>query len=148
MMNAIITQTLKKDQIRELFEQESFFMFSQDVIPEYRVIELFGESFAEWLDSCCSFEGYMKGGSDYKLCGDGSDRMMRYFYLPGFLKIVSKHNEKILRELHSQSGAGLIVNQIYDRKREELDRLDREEELKREERRRKRAEARAKKAQQ
>lgn len=148
MMNAIITQTLKKDQITELFDQESCFMYSQDVIPEYRVIELIGEDFAEWIDSCCSHEGYLKAGTDYNLCGDGSDRMLRHFYLSGFMKIMSKHNEKILRGLIAQSGAGVIINQIYDRKQEEFERMDREEELKREERRRKRAEARAKKSQQ
>lgn len=148
MMNAIITNTLKKDQITELFEQESLFMYSQDAVPEYRVIELFGESFAEWLDSCCIHEGYMKAGADYNEIGSSCEEMLRHFYISGFRKIASKHNALILRKLHSQSEAGKLVDQVWTRRCEEIDRKDREEELKREERRRKRAEARAKKAQQ
>lgn len=147
-MNAIIKETLKKDQITELFEQESFFLYSQDVIPEYRVIELFGESFAEWLDQCCVHEGYMKPGADYNEDGAGIGQMKKFFYLSGFRKIVSKHNSEIMRELHSQSEAGKIIDQIVQRNIEELDRLDREDERKREERRKKRAAAKAKKEQQ
>lgn len=146
-MNAIIKETLKKDQITELFEQESFFLYSQDAIPEYRVIELFGESFAEWLDSSCRVQ-YLKPGADYNEDGAGIGQMKKFFYLSGFRKIVSKHNSLIMRELHSQSEAGKILDQIVQHNIEELDRLDREEERKREERRKKRAAAKAKKEQQ
>ena len=106
-----------------MFESEAVFMYSDDVIPEYRVIELFGDDMAQWLDSCCRYEGYMKAGRDYNYGGDCSE-MIRFFYKAGFYKIVSKANHAHLLHAHRNSDAGKLADKVLEERARKLRRRD------------------------
>lgn len=142
-----ITYTLNSDQANKLFDNEAVFMYSHDVIPEYRVIELFGDDVAPWLDFCCRHDGYMKSGRDYNYSGDVHE-IFRTFYRAGFLKVVSKFNHKLLLQSHRTSEAGKLADQIAEERSQKLAQQDAEEERKRAERRAKRAAAKADKEKQ
>lgn len=141
-----INYAMNKMQADKLFADEAVFMYSDDVIPEYRVIELFGDDMARWLDSCCVYGGYMKAGRDYN-CGGDCSEMIRFFYRAGFCKIVSKANHAQLLQLHRNSGAGKLADQVMEERVQELERQDAEHERKLQERRAKRAAAKAAKEQ-
>lgn len=141
-----INYAMNQMQAEKLFAAEAVFMYSADVVPEYRVIELFGDDMARWLDSCCVHEGYMKGGRDYNYGGDCGS-MIRFFYKEGFYKIVSKANHAQVLQIHRNSEAGKLADQVMEERVQELRRQDAEEERKRQERRAKRAAAKAAKEQ-
>lgn len=122
-----ITYTMNRMQADHLFAAEAVFMYSADVIPEYRVIELFGNDMAAWLDSCCRHEGYMRGGRDYNCCGD-CPGMIHYFYREGFYKIVSKSNGARILQAHQNSEA--LVDKVWEKRVQELRRQDAENESK------------------
>ena len=50
-----VNYTMNLAQANALFDTEAVFMYSADVVPEYRVIELFGNDMAAWPDSCCRY---------------------------------------------------------------------------------------------
>lgn len=141
-----INYTMNLAQANSLFDAEAVFMYSADVVPEYRVIELFGDEMAAWLDSCCLYEGYMKAGRDYGAAGDVGE-MIRYFYKSGFHKIVSKFNHRLLLHAHRASDAGKLADAVFEERVRELNRKESEEERKRAERRAKRAATKATKEQ-
>lgn len=139
-----ITYAMNQMQADNLFAAEAVFMHSADVIPEYRVIELFGDDMARWLDSCCRYEGYMRGGRDYNFVGDCHE-MIRYFYREGFYKIVSKANGARMLQSHQNSEAGKLADEVMEERTQKLARQDAENERKRQERRAKRAAAKTEK---
>lgn len=143
-MEAIIRDTLNEAQTKELFEREAVFMFSHDVIPMYRTIELFGEYLAKWYDECIKYEGYLEGGKDWNAVGDVTNTpIIDYFYYAGFKKIVSKHNENIMRERHFASEAGQLIEEVWAERCRRIEEADAENERKRQERKAKRAAAKA-----
>lgn len=135
-----ITYAMNQMQADQLFAAEAVFMYSCDAVPEYRVIELFGDDMARWLDSCCRYEGYMKGGRDYNVSGDCSETI-RFFYKAGFYKIVSKANHARILQSHRNSEAGKLADAVMEDRVKDLMRQDAEAERKRQERRAKRAAA-------
>lgn len=138
-----INYAMNQMQAERLFAAEAVFMCSADVVPEYRVIELFGDDMARWLDSCCVHEGYMKGGRDYNYGGANCDSMIRVFYKEGFYKIVSRANQAQVLQMHRNSEAGKLADQVMEERVQELRRQDAEHERKLQERRAKRAAAKA-----
>lgn len=80
-----INYAMNQMQAEKLFADEAVFMYSTDAVPEYRVIELFGDDMARWLDSCCVHGGYMKSGRDYNYGGDYNS-MIRFFIKRGSAK--------------------------------------------------------------
>lgn len=132
-----INHTLSRAQAEALFAAEAVFLYSADMIPEYRVIELFGDDIAKWLDSCCGYNGYMKGGQDYNYCGD-YDSLIRSFYMPGFLKIVSKANHAQTLQSHRNSEAGKLADRLSEEREQKPQELDEEAERKRQKRKAKR----------
>ncbi|MBR3560944.1 MAG: hypothetical protein IKN81_05370 [Oscillospiraceae bacterium] len=141
-----ITNTLNLEQANALFDTEAVFMCRTNVIPEYRVVELFGDDMAEWLDKCCRHDGYMKGGADYNLVGD-THQTIRVFYRAGFYKIAGKANYKLTLQSHRNCDAGKLIDAISEERSQELARQDAEYERKLAERRAKRAAAKAAKTQ-
>ena len=141
-----INYTMNLAQANSLFDAEAVFMYSADVIPEYRVIELFGNDMAAWLDSCCRHDGYMKAGRDYNYGGDVSETI-RFFYKSGFYKVVSKSNHRLLLHAHRSCDAGKLADAIMEERIRELARQDAEAECKKKERRAKRAAAKVAKEQ-
>jgi len=141
-----ITNTLNLEQVNALFDAEAVFTYSANAIPEYRVVELFGDDMAELLDKCCRYEGDMKGGMDYSFVGD-THQTIRVFYRAGFYKIASKANHKLMLQSHRVCDAGKLIDTITEERHQELARQDAEYERKRAERRAKRAAAKAAKEQ-
>lgn len=84
----------------------------------------------------------MKGGRDYNYGGDCGS-MIRFFYKEGFYKIVSKSNHTQVLQIHRNSEAGKLADQVMEERVQELRRQDAEHERKLQERRAKRAAAKA-----
>ena len=58
-------ETMNKDQAVELFHDEAILFGTTDAIPEYRVLELFGDVAAEFISRTLKYDGYMKAGTDW-----------------------------------------------------------------------------------
>ena len=108
-----IIKTLDRENALEIFNQEKIFFHSGDYIPKYRIVELFGEQIAQWIDDNTKYQGYLVGGADYNVTGaGGKEPYLTYYSLAGFLKIVSHHNYLITLDQENQSKAKPILDQI------------------------------------
>lgn len=141
-----ITYTMNKMQADQLFAAEAVLVYSRDSVPEYRILELFGEDIAWWLDACCVDEGYMKSGHDYVSALPGG-RIIRYFFLSGFYKIVHHSNDAKIFQTHQNSEAGKFIDRVWEERGRRMELREAEEERKRQERKAKRAAAKAKREQ-
>ena len=117
-----IKHALSKQQADELFAAESVFMYYCDAVPEYRMIELFGEAFVKWIDKCDRYDGYLKRG-DVGHCLDRG-RILRWFYRPGFDKVVSTFNIDYLERAHENSVAGKLIDAAWGGHKKEIARMD------------------------
>lgn len=99
----MITVTMNHEEAVALFHRECV-LFDRDGVPEWKVIELFGQTAADFLARTFRQDSYMKGGADWNAWGSCEPgRPMRYYYyLPGFLKLVAEHNYVITLAKHSQ----------------------------------------------
>lgn len=142
-MEAIIQTTLNKAQADALFEEECIFM-GEDVVPEYRIVELFGAYMAEWAERNIHFEGYLQGGRDYNEWGIGSLGAHRVnYYKAGFYKVISHHNAILAVKRHQQSPAGQIIEDVWEARAARQAAADAEDERRMNEAKAKRAAARA-----
>lgn len=118
-----ITTKLNQEQALEIFDREKVFYFDKNGIPKYRVIELFGEQVARWIDKNTMWQGYLKGGIDYNGCGMSEDnpQFIEYFLLPGYLKIVTQHNYQITVEQENKSQAKPIIEQLNQARLKRID---------------------------
>ena len=139
-----IDYTLNRQAAETLFEEEAILFGEANGIPEYRIVEIFGEWAGVFMEKNIYFQGYLEGGRDWNGWGDcGQDRpMLHYMYRRGFLKIVSEHNYRLTLQAHRSSEAGKVVDHLWQLRREEQEAADREEERKRAERKAKREAAR------
>lgn len=135
----MIESYLSKAKAMELFEQECMVQHGYDAVPEYRIAELFGIWAARWIEEHIGADGHLIPGRDWN--GSGScepdSPFLRYFYLSGFLKIISAHNRRLHVEAHTSSEAGKAIDAIWEERSRRLAALDAEEDARREERRRK-----------
>jgi len=140
-----ITKTLNKAEATELFESEAIFIGSEDTIPFYRAVELFGEWSAAFIDRCMGEHSYLEWGKDYCGWGEcGAERpFTEYLYKRGFMKLVQEHNYLIILKAHKESESGKLLDRYEEERRRRIDELDAEEERKRAERRAKSAAAKA-----
>lgn len=141
-----ITNTLNLMQTNALFDAEAAFLCGSNAIPEYRVVELFGDEIATILDRWCCHDGYMER-KDYNAIDFGESGEIRVFYRSGFYKIVDAANKKIVKQAYQTSDARKVIDAIWEERSRELARQDAEYERKLAERRAKRAAAKAAKAQ-
>ena len=65
----IIEKMLNQTEANELFENEAILLCGRNAIPYYRVVELFGETAAIFIESNQKYNGYLTGGLDYNSCG-------------------------------------------------------------------------------
>ena len=124
----MFTSTLNRAQAEELFNREAV-LYNKDAVPEYRVLELFGGVAADFISRTLSFDGYLRGGTDWNGWGDCSPErpFMHIYYLSGFLKIVAEHNYTINVAEHKTSRGGELSDAIKQRREEELARADKED---------------------
>lgn len=133
----MIDYTLNRQQADELFDCEAILFGKSNGVPEFRMVELFGEWAGAFFEKNVLTNGYMTGGEDWNAWGDcSSDRpLMHYLYRSGFFKVVSEHNYRQSLAHHKESEAGRVVDALWKARSERLEALDAEEKRKRAERR-------------
>ena len=134
-----ITFTLNKTQADALFAENAIVMCGRDVIPDYKVAELFGYDVCAWAESCMKHGGFMVPGADYN---SWSGFCFNFFLKSGFDKLVSQHNSITMQSEYANSKGGKIWAGLWEARSASLAALDAEEDRKREERKAKRAAAR------
>ena len=146
----MINQTLNRQAADTIFEEEAILFGEMNAIPEFRIVEIFGEWAGAFIEKHIHYNGYLEGGRDYNGWGDcGAERpMLNHLYRRGFFKIVSEHNYRLTLQAHRSSDAGKVVDALWQARRDRMDAAEREEERKREERKTKRAAARKAKEEQ
>lgn len=139
-----LNYTLSRQAAEDLFNQEAILFGEVDAIPEYRIVEIFGEWAGAYFEGHVKYNGYFDGGRDYNGWGDcGAERpMLHHLYRRGFFKIVSEHNYRLTLQAHRSGTAGKVVDALWQARREAMEAAEREEDRKREERKAKRAAAR------
>ena len=130
---------LSKAKATELFEQECMVQYGDDAVPEYRIAELFGLEAARWIERNIHADGFLVPGRDWNVYGScvHDVHTLHYFYLSGFMKIVSAHNQRVHVAAHTSSEEGRAIDAIWEERSRRLEEKDAEEEARREERRRK-----------
>lgn len=121
----MITQTLNRAEAEALFQKEAV-LFEHDAVPEYRVMELFGDVAAEFISRTLKCDGYLKGGTDWNAWGscEPGRPMIYYYRLPGFLKIVAEHNYVHALELHRGSKGGALSDKMWEERETSLEKAD------------------------
>lgn len=139
-----LNYTLSRQAAEDLFTQEAILFGETNAVPEYRIVEIFGEWAGAFIEKHIHYHGYLEGGRDWNAWGNCEpDRpMLNYLYRHGFLKIVSEHNYRLTLEAHRSSDAGKVVDALWQARREAMAAAEAEEDRKREERKAKRAAAR------
>lgn len=121
----MIEKALNQSEIEALFSQNAIFAYSRDVVPEYRLVELFGDWVAQYCDKCCVYNGYLSE----EVCTFAE--AMRGFNLAGVKKIVTEHNKHVLHVIMEQTEAGKLVTAVWNERCARLEDSDRQEEEKR-----------------
>lgn len=128
----MIQAVLNKEATEQLFATEAYFLNGNDVILEYRVVELFGTAAAAFIEEHTGNNGYLVGGRDYNGTGACSIEhpFIRYFYKAGFEKIVTNHNYLLTVAAHKASEGGKIADAVWAERSSRLDAEDRANEKK------------------
>ena len=120
----MITTLLSKEAADQLFTEEAIIMSGTGAegIAQYRIVELFGEPAAAFMERNIKAEGYLIGGKDYNATGAATiDRpMIYYLYKAGFYKVVAEHNYLLSLQAHKASEGGAIVNAFWRDREERL----------------------------
>lgn len=122
-MQGIITKPLSKEQALELFEKESILLGNDNAIPQFRVVELFGEYAAEFIDRNIKYNGYLVSGIDHNAMGscDEEHPLMHYFYWRGFKKIVVNFNYELSLRTEKESKAKPVIDDLWNARAKRLD---------------------------
>ena len=124
---------LSKAKATELFEQECMVQYGDDAVPEYRIAELFGLEAARWIERNIRADGFLVPGRDWNVYGScvHDVHTLHYFYLSGFMKIVSAHNRRVHVAAHTSSKAGRAIDAIWEERSKRLEEKDAEEDARR-----------------
>lgn len=113
----MITTPLSKEAAEQLFTEEAVVMSETGAegIAQYRIVELFGEPAAAFMERNIKADGYLIGGKDYNTTGAASiDRpMITWLYKAGFYKVVAEHNYLLSLQAHKASEGGAIVDALW-----------------------------------
>jgi hypothetical protein len=104
----MIETTLSLQQAEELFRQEGIMFGSENTLPVFRAVELFGTAAGEWIEKNMGDQPHqLRGGEDYNARGACTEERPLIYYLrrSGFLKLVTEHNYRILAQQYKSSGA-------------------------------------------
>lgn len=144
-MTPIITRPLSRAEAAAIFDENAVFLGRADAIEIHRIVELFGEPAARFIERNTCMNGWLEGGTDYNASGSCTpyDPCLRYYYFTGFLKVVSNHNHRLQVIAHSQSEGGAIWDKVWDERIKAIDALDAQHEAEAEARRQKRRKKKA-----
>lgn len=122
-MQGIITKPLSKEQATELFQEESILFGDSNAIPQFRVVELFGDCAANFIDQNLKYNGYLVSGIDHNAMGscDEEHPLMHYFYWRGFKKIVVNHNYELSLIAEKESKAKPLIDDLWNAREKRLD---------------------------
>lgn len=125
-MTPIITKPLSRAEATAIFDENAVFLGISDAIEIHRIVELFGEPAARFIEKNTCFNGWLEGGKDYNASGSCTpdDPCLRYYYFTGFLKVVSNHNHRLQVIAHSQSEGGAVWDKVWDERINALSALD------------------------
>lgn len=148
----MIETTLNRQQAEALFAQESFPVRTvshmvANVVPMYRIIELFGVDVGKWAEENIGLHpetrepGCLSGSTPFSVDRD-SGEIMHYTTSDGFFFIVAEHNLRTATRQALERESGRQWATIWEARCKRLEAADAEEERKQEERRAKRAAAR------
>lgn len=130
-------KTLTKEEAVALFKKNAILLNpNMDVVPFYRVIDIFGKEAALFLaeNMLCSSQS-MEYGSDIGGCGENID----YLYESGFIQVVMNHNILIQEKINAKSESGQFWNQLWKEECKRRNEKDKEEESRRAERKKREA---------
>lgn len=115
-MTPIITKPLSREEAATIFAENAVFLGKADAIGAHRMVELFGEPAARWIERNTHHGGYLIPGTDYNASGSCApdDPCLDYYYLSGFLKVVSNHNHRLQVSAHIQSEGGAIWDDVWE----------------------------------
>lgn len=143
-MPAIINYQLNKAAAVAIFEENAVFHSSGDAIDVHRIGELLGEAAIRDIDRGTGYKGFLEGGLDWNAAGAcGSDPCLPYYFLSGWMKLVSYHNHRLQVIAHQSSEGGQIYDKVWEERCAAINAADAEDERKRQERKAKRAAAKA-----
>lgn len=116
---------LNKAEATELFEKEAILFGTNDIIPFYRAIELFGEEAIMFFDKNIGRNEYLRNGRDWNIRGEGDNErpMINYLYKAGFFKLVTEHNYQFAIKACGESEGARIFGK-YREERGPQDRRD------------------------
>lgn len=144
-MTPIITRPLSRAEAAAIFEENAVFLGRGDAIAIHRVVELFGEPAARFIEKTTHYRGYMEPGTDYNASGSCApdDPCLNYYYFTGFLKVVSNHNHRLQVLAHKQSEGGTIWDMVWTERCERIAAQDAKDEAEAEARKQKRRKKKA-----
>lgn len=148
----MIETTLNRQQAEALFAQESFPVRTishmvANVVPMYRIIELFGVEVGQWIDENIGLHpetrepGCLSRNTPFSI-DRNSGEMMHYATADGFFSIVAEHNLRMATRQAFERESGRQWAAIWEARCKRLEAADAEEDRKQEERRAKREAAR------
>lgn len=107
----------------DLFEKEAALFDSTNGIPEYRVMELFGEWAISYFENNRGWKRIFECGEDWNTWGSGNRKrpFIHFLYRQGFFKIVSEHNYRLSFAAHRESEAGKIIDILHQKQDEQLE---------------------------
>lgn len=96
---------LNKEKAEEIFNAESLYLGSGNVIPCYRVTEMFGEWIREFAVK------NLESGGDFNAWGDCRERpLIFYFHKSGFMKIVAERNYLLMADEIKENGLSGVLS--------------------------------------
>lgn len=93
----MIEKTMNEDAATELFYCNSVFLGTKDVVPDYRVYELFGTRAISYFTNRAVTKSF-KERVDYEFITGIDGRRIALFTFSGFLNFVSYNNFTIITE--------------------------------------------------
>lgn len=112
-MTPLITKPLSKAEAAAIFAENAVFHEGNDAIEIHRIVELFGEPIARFIEEAYLYTGTMEILIDIRVSGTGGeDAILHYCYFSGFLKAVSQHNHLLQVISHRQSEGGAVWDRI------------------------------------
>lgn len=97
---------LSKDKAEEIFKDNSLYLSQGNVVPCYRITELFGE----WANRFMKYG--LKNGGDCNAWGDCSSErpVIHFLYKSGFMKVVAESNYILMMEEIKEKGISGELN--------------------------------------
>lgn len=120
----MITKRLNREEAEQVYLQEAYVVrgTGEEGIPQYRVVELFGEIAAIYMEDNICIDGKLQQGKDYTTYYGRSELpyLSTFLYKRGFMQIVAEHNYQLTVKAHKESEGGAIIDRLWNERIREL----------------------------